>query len=61
MYPFDKARNEIVRGTKMAKFVLNPIFSKKLSLHYNTTEVIGAYGWDYLQNNHARKMGINRI
>lgn len=61
MFPFEKTKEEFLRGTKSIKIVINPIFSKKLSLHYNTAEIIGAYGWDYLRKNHIRKMGIKRI
>lgn len=60
-YPFAKAKDRILRGSKEVKIVLNPIFSKKLSLEYNTTEIIGDYSWEYLMANHMRKMGIKRI
>lgn len=43
------------------KFVLNPIFSKKLALKFNTNEILGVYGKDYLIENHARKMAIKRF
>lgn len=43
------------------KIVINPIFSKKLSLQYNTKEVLERYGWDYLFENHIRKSVIRRM
>lgn len=43
------------------KFVLNPIFSKRLALKFNTNEILGVYGKDYLVENHARKMAIKRF
>ncbi len=43
------------------KFVLNPIFSKKLVLKFNTNEILGVYGKTYLIENHARKMAIKRF
>ncbi|MBA2213234.1 P-loop ATPase, Sll1717 family [Sellimonas intestinalis] len=43
------------------KFVLNPIFSKKLALVFNTNEVVGVFGKEYLVDNHARKMAIKRF
>lgn len=43
------------------KFVLNPIFSKKLALTFNTNEILGVFGRDYLIENHARKMAIKRF
>ena len=43
------------------KFVLNPIFGKKLALKFNTNEILGVYGKDYLIENHARKMAIKRF
>lgn len=61
MYPFDKVKNSIVKGKGDVKIVLNPIFARKLSLNYNTTEIIGAYGWNYLKDNNIRKKGIDRI
>lgn len=42
------------------KIVINPIFSRKLSLRYNTKEVLEQYGWDYLIENHIRKSVIKR-
>lgn len=60
-YPLKKSINEIIRGSKEIRIVLNPIFSKKLSLKYNTLEIIGDYNWEYLIQNHMRKMGIKRI
>lgn len=47
--------------TTEIKFVLNPIFSKKLALKFNTNEVLGVYGKEYLMENHARKMAIKRF
>lgn len=43
------------------KFVLNPIFSKRLALKFNTNEILGVYGKEYLIENHARKMAIKRF
>ena len=60
-FPFTRTRDEIIRGSKDVKIVLNPIFSKKLSLQYNTAEIIGDYSWEYLMQNHMRRMGIKRI
>lgn len=60
-FPFTRTKDEIIRGSKDIKIVLNPIFSKKLSLQYNTTEIIGDYSWEYLMQNHMRRMGIKRI
>lgn len=61
MYPFNRAKQDILKGSGNVKIVLNPVFAKKLSLHYNTAEILGAYGWDYLRDNHIRKKGIDRI
>lgn len=61
MYPFNRVKQDILRGSENVNIVLNPIFAKRLSLHYNTTEILGAYGWDYLRDNHIRKKGIDRI
>lgn len=60
-YPLERAMRQIVTGSKEIKIVLNPIFSKKLSLKYNTTEIVGAYSWEYLYSNHVRKASIKRI
>jgi hypothetical protein len=59
--PFKKSYKEIQRSSREIEIVLNPIFSKKLSLVYNTTEVVGNYDWDYLMSNHMRKSGIKRV
>lgn len=61
MNPFNNSKKEISQRNTSIKIVINPIFSKKISLHYNTSKIIGAYGWDYLRDNHARKMTIKRI
>ena len=61
MYPFNRMKLEILKGTENVSIVLNPIFAKRLFLHYNTTEILGAYGWEYLRDNHIRKKGIDRI
>lgn len=61
VYPFERAKEDILKMHENVQIVLNPIFAKKLSLNYNTTEIIGAYGWDYLKENHIRKKGINRL
>lgn len=61
MYPFDKVKNDILKRRNDVKVVLNPIFARELSLRYNTTEIIGAYGWKYLKDNNIRKRGIDRI
>ena len=49
------------QDTTDIKFVLNPIFSKKLCLEFNTTELVGVFGKEYLADNHARKMAIKRF
>lgn len=43
------------------RFVVNPILAKKLSLKFNIKNIIGDFGWDYLKENHSRKMTIKRI
>lgn len=43
------------------KAVINPIFVRKLSLKYNTRDIIENYSWDYLFRNHTRKAAIKRI
>lgn len=48
-------------GSEELKIVINPIFSKKLSLIYNTKDVLEDYGWKYFSENHARKSSIKRI
>jgi hypothetical protein len=42
------------------KIILNPIFSKRLSLEVNTTELIGNFDWEYITENHMRKDNIKR-
>lgn len=61
LYPFNRVKDELIKGKSNVKVVLNPIFAKKLSLKYNTLDIIGAYSWEYLQDNHIRKKGINRL
>lgn len=41
--------------------VINPVFSKKLALVYNTDAILENYSWRYLYENHARKSTIKRI
>lgn len=57
---------DILKGNKKftekeIKIVINPIFSKKLSLQYNTKEILEKYGWEYFLENHIRKSSIKRI
>lgn len=57
---------DILKGDKKFKkeqvqVVINPIFAKKLSLQFNTKEVLEKYGWDYFIENHIRKSAIKRI
>ena len=55
-----KSNRKYERG--IIKVVINPIFSKKLSLKYdNVKEVLEKYGWEYLFENHIRKSSIKRI
>lgn len=61
MYPFERIQNNIIKNTVKLKIVLNPIFAKKYSFKYNTTELISAYSWEYLLANHIRKSSIDRI
>lgn len=61
MNPFVSCKKDISRRNKSIQIVLNPIFGKRLSLKYNTTQIIGNYGWKYLLSNHSRKMTINRL
>lgn len=61
MNAFNHSKKDLTQSEKSIQFIINPIFSKKLSLHYNTTEIIGNYGWTYLRDNHARKMAIKRV
>ncbi len=43
------------------KFIFNPIFAKYLMLNYNTEEIIGNYGFDYIKTNHLMKDSIRRM
>lgn len=61
MFPFNCSIKDVLGKHKSIRIVLNPIFSKRFSLHYNTSDVIGAYDWDYLHHNHLRKMAIDRF
>lgn len=61
MNAFNHSKKDLTQSEKSIQFIINPIFSKRLSLHYNTTEIIGNYGWTYLRDNHARKMAIKRV
>lgn len=59
--PIEKTMKDIENHSKDIQIVLNPIFSKNLTLHYNTIDIICNYDWNYLMNNHIRKAGIDRI
>lgn len=59
--PLDILKGNNKFAKEEVKIVINPIFSKKLSLKYNTREVLEGYGWDYLIENHIRKSSIKRI
>ena len=61
MNPFVSSEKDLLHKENSIKYIINPIFSKRVTLHYNTTEIIGNYGWDYLRDNHARKMTIKRV
>lgn len=59
--PLEVLEHGFSQDTIDVKFVLNPIFSKKLCLEFNTTELVGVFGKEYLSENHARKMAIKRF
>ena len=59
--PLDELERGVLQDTTEIKFVLNPIFSKYLCLCFNTTELVGVFGKEYLMDNHARKMAIKRF
>lgn len=59
--PLNILKNYNAYKNGQIKIVINPIFSKKLSLQYNTKEVLERYGWEYLIENHIRKSSIKRI
>ena len=52
--------NQIYENGKI-NIVINPIFSRKLSLLFCTNEISKRYGWDYFYKNHTRKSAIKRI
>jgi hypothetical protein len=58
--PFEALKKDISPLNNEIEFVINPIFNKKLELNFNTFELVGVFGKDYLKKNHARKMAINR-
>lgn len=57
--PLELLKRENI-GDKI-QIVVNPVFSKKLALIYNTDEILEDYTWRYLYENHARKSIIRRI
>lgn len=59
--PLDILKGDKKYKAEQVKIVINPIFSKKLSLQYNTKEVLERYGWSYFIENHIRKSSIKRI
>ena len=59
--PLELLDYEFSPETTDIKFVLNPIFSKTLALKFNTNEILGVFGKEYLIENHARKMAIKRF
>lgn len=61
MAPIEILKGNRSFGSEELKIVINPIFSKKLSLVYNTKDVLEDYGWKYFSENHARKSSIKRI
>lgn len=42
-------------------FVFNPMFIKYLSLNMNTNDLVGAFGWEYLQQNHQMRTTLARF
>lgn len=57
---------EVIKKNKwdnkgQVQIMINPIFSKLLSLNYNTEEMLEKYEWKYLYENHVRKSSIVRI
>ena len=61
MYPFERIEKNLLNSREKINFILNPIFAKKYSLIYNTSEIICDYSWDYLLSNHIRKGSIDRV
>ncbi len=59
--PLEELEFALSQDSADIRFVLNPIFSKKLCLEFNTTELVGVFGKEYLIDNHARKMAIKRF
>lgn len=59
--PLDILKGDKKYKSSQVKIAINPIFSKKLSLQYNTKEILERYGWDYFIENHIRKSSIKRI
>ena len=57
--PLDILKKENL--SEKIQVIINPIFSKKLTLNYNTEEIVENYSWNYLYENHARKSTIRRI
>lgn len=39
--------------------IINPIFTRRLMLNYNTTELIGNWDSEYIQSNHVNKEAIH--
>lgn len=60
MYPFSVVRDSLLTNQQDLKFVINPIFQKKYSLAFPTSELIADFSWEYLKNNHLRKSVIDR-
>ncbi|MBD5532024.1 MAG: hypothetical protein HDQ98_07480 [Lachnospiraceae bacterium] len=59
MEPLEILKRENI--VEKIQIVINPVFSKKLALVYNTDEILEDYSWRYLYENHARKSTIKRI
>lgn len=60
MYPFSVIQGSLLKEQHKFKFVINPIFQKKYSLKFPSTELIADFSWQYLKNNHLRKKVIDR-
>jgi hypothetical protein len=61
MKPLDIIKNNFNPEENKINFIFNPLFCKYLLLNMNTQDIIGDFGWDYLNKNHQRKMVIQRF
>lgn len=52
LQPFEALKDCIVEENSKVQAIINPIFARSYSLNYNTSKIIGAYGWEYLWSNH---------